>query len=34
MNQPATPRKPHIIVADTMPERYARGWHEIGRAHV
>ena len=32
MNQPATPRKPHIIVADTMPERYARGWHVLDKA--
>lgn len=32
MNQPATPRKPHIIVADTMPEHYARGWHVLDKA--
>lgn len=33
MNQPVrAPRQPHIIVADTMPTRYARGWHVLDKA--
>ena len=30
MNQPL--RKPYIIETKPLPERYARGWHCIGKA--